>query len=394
MSAEGNPDGHPLRHVTRPRFEDGAQSITVVDLFAGCGGITLGVCQSAHQHGFATDIALAVDIEQTATDVYRANFPKARRVELAPVEDFFDGVLDDPLTFRETRTRESTGAVDVLVGGPPCQGHSNLNNHTRRVDSKNALYLRMARTAEVLRPRVVLIENVPAVLRDRHEGESVVVRARRHLEKLRYRVVDEVVSVATLGVAQTRRRHLLLATQEGEVHPADVFEQLTANAVDRDLEWAVGDLRNVDDGTAFDRRPQANVENLSRMQWLLEHPDVFDLPNDLRPKCHQGEHSYKSMYGQLQWSKPAQTITSGFGSIGQGRYMHPEQPRALTAHEAARIQGFPDYFDFSACLTRTALATMIGNAVPPQLGAAVMNAVLDFREISGGSGELSEAHSA
>jgi DNA (cytosine-5)-methyltransferase 1 len=394
MSAEGSPVEHPLRQVIRPEFGAGAESITLVDLFAGCGGITLGVSQSAHQHGVATDIALAVDFEQTAIDVYRNNFPDARRVELASVEEFFDGDLGAPLTFRETRTRESTGAVDVLVGGPPCQGHSNLNNHTRRVDTKNALYLRMVRAAEVLKPRVLLVENVPAVLRDRHEGESVVVRARRHLENLGYQVADEVVSVASLGVAQTRRRHLLLATQRGEVLPKDAFQQLAANAIERDLEWAIADLRDADDGTPFDRRPQAKGDNLARMKWLLEHPDVFDLPNALRPECHQGEHSYKSMYGQLRWSEPAQTITSGFGSIGQGRYMHPDQPRALTAHEAARIQGFPDYFDFSACPTRSALATMIGNAVPPQLGAAIVKAVLDFREFSQGSGVVSEAHSA
>ncbi|WP_136041840.1 MULTISPECIES: DNA cytosine methyltransferase [unclassified Microbacterium] len=394
MSAEGSPVEHPLRQVIRPEFGAGAESITLVDLFAGCGGITLGVNQSAHQHGVATDIALAVDFEQTAIDVYRNNFPDARRVELASVEEFFDGDLGAPLTFRETRTRESTGAVDVLVGGPPCQGHSNLNNHTRRVDTKNALYLRMVRAAEVLKPRVLLVENVPAVLRDRHEGESVVVRARRHLENLGYQVADEVVSVASLGVAQNRRRHLLLATQRGEVLPKDAFQQLAANAIERDLEWAIADLRDADDGTPFDRRPQAKGDNLARMKWLLEHPDVFDLPNALRPECHQGEHSYKSMYGQLRWSEPAQTITSGFGSIGQGRYMHPDQPRALTAHEAARIQGFPDYFDFSACPTRSALATMIGNAVPPQLGAAIVKAVLDFREFSQGSGVVSEAHSA
>lgn len=394
MVAEGNSDAHPLRSNSRPSFEAGVQPITVVDLFAGCGGITLGLCQSSFQHGIATDIALAVDFEQTAVDVYRANFPDARRVECASVEDLFDGVLDEAWTFRETRTRESTGPVDVLVGGPPCQGHSNLNNHTRRVDAKNALYLRMARAVEVLEPRVLLVENVPAVLRDRHEGEGVVTRARQHLEKLHYQVAHEVVSVATMGVAQTRRRHLLVATREGEVHPTDIFQQLAANTVERDLEWAIGDLREIDDGTAFDRRPKAKAENLSRMQWLLEHPEVFDLPNELRPKCHQGDHSYKSMYGQLRWAEPAQTITSGFGSIGQGRYMHPEQARALTAHEAARIQGFPDYFDFSACPTRSALATMIGNAVPPQLGAAVMSAVLGFRETLGNTSILSEPHSA
>ena len=82
------------------------------------------------------------------------------------------------------------------------------------------------------------------------------------------------------------------------------------------------------------------------------------------------------MYGRLNWQLPAQTITSGFGSIGQGRYMHPSLARALTPHEAARIQGFPDYFDFSAVVKRAGLATMIGNAVPPALSRAICQIVL------------------
>jgi DNA (cytosine-5)-methyltransferase 1 len=82
------------------------------------------------------------------------------------------------------------------------------------------------------------------------------------------------------------------------------------------------------------------------------------------------------MYGRLKWSEPAQTITSGFSSIGQGRYMHPDQPRALTAHEAARVQGFPDYFDFSVVDIRKYLVRMIGNAVPPELGRRIFTAML------------------
>ena len=125
----------------------------------------------------------------------------------------------------------------------------------------------------------------------------------------------------------------------------------------------------------LDRRPQPTPANLARMEYLLAN-DLHDLPNDRRPECHRGDHTYRSMYGRLRWDRPAQTITSGYGSIGQGRYMHPDQPRALTAHEAARIQGFPDYFDFSACRTRSALATIIGNAVPPQLGRAITSSYL------------------
>ena len=106
------------------------------------------------------------------------------------------------------------------------------------------------------------------------------------------------------------------------------------------------------------------------------------------------DSSYKSMYGRLRWEEPAQTITSGFGSIGQGRYMHPDRTRALTAHEAARVQGFPDYFDFSACPTRSALATMIGNAVPPQLGAAVLTSFLVLSAQSGATVRVDKSKSA
>jgi DNA (cytosine-5)-methyltransferase 1 len=107
------------------------------------------------------------------------------------------------------------------------------------------------------------------------------------------------------------------------------------------------------------------------MQWLIDN-DEHDLPNRLRPACHQGEHSYVSMYGRLKWNEPAQTITSGFGSLGQGRFMHPSHCRTITPHEAARIQGFPDYFTFDSAVTRTELSVIIGNAVPPALASTLV----------------------
>lgn len=161
---------HPLRASRRPRFDSGDRAVRVVDLFAGCGGITLGLAQAAEAEGRSIEIALAVDFEHLATAVYRRNFPFAERVDTMDVSLLFDGGLGSKKTFAEQRLADSVGSIDVLVGGPPCQGHSNLNNHTRRVDSKNALYLRMVRAAEVLRPRLLVIENVPSVVRDRHDG--------------------------------------------------------------------------------------------------------------------------------------------------------------------------------------------------------------------------------
>lgn len=363
-----------LRDHRRPRFESGASPLRVVDLFAGGGGLSLGIAQAARDNGRAVDVRLAVDFEAMATAVYTANFPRAR-VETQPVEAFFDGRLGEPFTLVEHRMRSLAGSIDILVGGPPCQGHSNLNNRTRRVDEKNALYLRMARAAEVLRPSLILIENVPSVVRDRHDGEGVVDRTERHLQSLGYRTAQKVVSMAELGVAQTRRRHLLIATELHGPDPHRVIADATEGRIERDLEWAIGDLTEAPQVGLLDRRPQPTTANLARMEYLLAN-DLYDLPNDRRPECHRGDHTYRSMYGRLRWDRPAQTITSGYGSIGQGRYMHPDQPRALTAHEAARIQGFPDYFDFSACPTRSALATMIGNAVPPQLGRAITSSYL------------------
>jgi DNA (cytosine-5)-methyltransferase 1 len=364
---------HELRQRVRPEFEVGGGPFTVVDLFAGCGGLTLGASQAATQLGVATDVRLAVDLEQSAMDVYAENFKKAD-VETASIDDYFDGVLGARLTAQEKRTRKRVGDLHLLVGGPPCQGHSDLNNHTRRDDPKNALYARMARAAEVLRPQFVLIENVPTV---RNDISDVVGTTRSHLEAKKYVVAEETVSLHALGVAQRRKRHLMLASRNPEVHPAAILKGITDRKPDpkRNLRWAIGDLEKLKEPEGYDVPPRASETNLRRMQYLLDN-ECYDLPNSERPKCHQDEHSYKSMYGRLKWELPAQTITSGFGSIGQGRYMHPSRARALTPHEAARLQGFPDYFDFSTVSRRADLATMIGNAVPPALAREIVTAIL------------------
>lgn len=367
MTTDGDVESRSLAATERPNFEGPEQPLTTVDLFAGCGGLTLGIAQAARQLNRGLDVRLAVELDPTAAAVYRANFPLVRELCVADVTSIFSPELENPLTAAEIYVRRRVGKLDVLVGGPPCQGHSNLNNHTRRDDPKNALYAIMARAACVLQPEVVVIENVPAVVNDKYKGKNAVSVVREKLRELDYAVCDQVVSLYELGVPQRRKRHILVAIRKGKDRPQEVLKSLSSSPANlADLEWAISDLVEPAGGQLFDRVPKASAANIKRMEYLLANGE-YDLPNHLRPKCHQGEHSYKSMYGRLSWKKPAQTITSGFGSIGQGRYMHPDQPRALTPHEAARLQGFPDYFDFGGVTTRSALATMIGNAVPPQL---------------------------
>lgn len=369
---------HPLRERRRPDFEFGDQHLVVVDLFAGCGGLTLGAAQAAQDHGFAVDVVLAVDFEQAPVSVFKANFPKAH-VQVGEVESYFDGELGGEPTTTELGVIKRAGEVDLLIGGPPCQGHSNLNNHTRRDDPRNRLYMRMARAAEVLRPRVMVIENVPAVV---HDSQHVVARTRAHLEGLGYEVAAARVELVQLGIPQTRRRHIVLAVRADALTAGTSAVDLIEFAPQptHDLRWAIGDLEHISSDRWIDQPSKMSLANQQRVHWLADHDEV-NLPNELRPACHRGNHSYVSMYGRLTWGQPAQTITSGFGSMGQGRYGHPSQPRTLTPHEAARVQGFPDYFQFDAAVTRTQLSVIIGNAVPPALTRLLTTRLIDSRII-------------
>jgi DNA (cytosine-5)-methyltransferase 1 len=353
-----------LQTATRPNYETPTLCVRIVDLFAGGGGLSLGMAEAARRVGYGTDVVLAVEQRSDAAQVFSRNFPRARVLE-ADVAALFDGAVGSTPTASEARLRAQIGTVDVLLAGPPCQGHSDLNNHTRRHDPRNDLYVRVARAAEVLGPTSVLIENVAAI---EHDRGSAVPRAIAVLKRVGYRVATSVLDLAELGVPQRRRRHILLASRYLDVDPDAILSASAAcDCVPRSVEWAIGDLLDVGPGAGVDAASVPSPENLARMTWLIDH-DKYDLPNALRPKCHHAPHSYVSMYGRLRWDAPAQTITTGYGSMGQGRYVHPARPRTITPHEAARLQTLPDFFDLGSPSVRRTWAHVIGNAVPPFLG--------------------------
>jgi DNA (cytosine-5)-methyltransferase 1 len=356
-----------LRSRSRPEQPLGVQSVRVVDLFSGCGGLTLGVEEAARAVGRSIEPLLAVDADADASRVYAHNFPAAT-TKTADIGAVFDGSVGARLTSQERMLARSHPGVDIMLGGPPCQGHSDLNNKTRRRDDKNQLYMSMIRAAEVLRPKHLLVENVPGALRDR---SSVVQRAADALLDLGYDVTMGVVDMSRIGVPQRRRRLLLLASCEPQVD-VNTLEVTHARA-ERTLDWAIRDLEHTGGAGEVDVMDQAAVSAATtrqRMAYLFER-DLYDLPNSERPPCHaKGGHSYSSIYGRLAWDRPAQTITRGFYSMCMGRYVHPSKQRTLTAREAARLQYIPDWFDFGAT-RRNSLALMIGNAVPSRLAYAV-----------------------
>lgn len=349
---------------------NGAGVITCADLFSGCGGLSLGIREACEASGRHFRSLLAMESNRNALAVYKANF----RPELTIDYDLtrhIDGAIGAPLTSAERELLARMDRVDMLVAGPPCQGHSNLNNHTRRDDERNDLYLRVARFAEIAEPRWLIIENVATVV---HDIRGSKAQARDTLDRRGYYCDEATVDLSRIGVPQLRKRHVLVASLHGAIDIATLVAT-HKHLKPRSIDWAIGDLADAPADSSLDAPRKLSEENQKRIDWLFEN-GVYDLPNHLRPICHHGVHTYYAMYGRLRPEFPANTITTGFGSPGQGRYIHPTRRRTLTAHEAARLQMFPDFFDFTAADSYKALAKMIGNAVPMKLSYLLTLALL------------------
>jgi DNA (cytosine-5)-methyltransferase 1 len=337
------------------------------DLFAGSGALSIGFLLAGLESGVELGARLALESEEPPALAYKNNIGDV--VKQADIEALIDGELGAKLTPAERKLKKEIGELQLGLAGPPCQGHSDLNNHTRRSDPRNELYARVARAAAVLEPKMLCIENVPAIRND-HGG--VLDTTRAELARLGYAVADEIIDTQLVGIPQRRRRHIMLACAPGSGEPEAVLERLVkhpcSDHLPRDVRWGIDDLKAIKSEATYDTASIPSEENLKRIAYLFDH-DCHDLPNPQRPKCHRDfKHTYNAMYGRLRWDAPAQTITSGYGSMGQGRYVHPGERRTLTPHEAARLQTIPDWFAFDPMSTRTQIARMIGNAVPPFLG--------------------------
>lgn len=362
--------------VKRPAATGAA--VRIVDLFCGAGGLGLGLSDALRACGFEPKIELAVDVDSDALAVYAHNL-RPRRTWHGSVSSLVDFQVFgqgssaefayEPAALNDILS-ELSGQVDVICAGPPCQGHSNLNNHSRREDPRNLLYLAVPAIAVAVGAPIVIIENVPDITSDRY---GVVESAKSILQSAGYTLTEHVLNASLLGCAQTRRRYFLLASKDaGIVQLMDVAQTLHKPPVT--LEWAIRDLADEPPINVFTQPALLSAENQRRIDYLFDM-DAYDLPNEIRPDCHKdGDHSYGAVYGRLRWDKPSGTITTGFMTPGRGRFTHPARRRGLTAHEGARLQGFPDTFQFmlpeTAPPSRKLLGKWIGDAVPPVMGYA------------------------
>jgi DNA (cytosine-5)-methyltransferase 1 len=375
--------------LTGPKLQTPASSelLAIVDLFSGCGGLALGIAEAAKAVGRTPVFELAADVDEGALEVHRANLgtKEIRHTSVASMIDFevlgtgSEAEFAYPPEPIDEALEALVGKVDILCAGPPCQGHSNLNNHSRRADPRNLLYLTVPAIAVAVGAKRVIVENVPDV---RHDHHGVVETAIRLFETNGYRVSEMVWDAAEFGWPQRRRRFFLIATLGEQIVAENVRSALLAPAAG--VFWAISDLEDMIGNDAFSGPATLNEDNVARIDWLFER-DEYNLANEVRPDCHKDGHTYPSVYGRLRPDEPSGTVTTGFMTPGRGRYVHPTRRRVITAHEAARIQGFPDWWQFSSPRlpepTRKMLSKWIGDAVPSILGYATGLAALTGDEV-------------
>ena len=351
-----------------------AKQVRFIDLFSSIGGLSIGLGEAISESGFAPKSLLAADVDVLATQVYKANWPGCQPFE-GSVRELVDSHIIGqgdgakfayPPVIVEEQLARNVGKVDIVIAGPPCQGNSSLNNISRGDDPRNDLYLQVPAIAIALGARQVIIENVPGVIREKN---NVVGTAARLLENAGYHVETGVLSADKFGWPQTRKRFFLVADRDSKPIPFSEIQEQMARPPES-LGWILESATKMSKSDdLMDKSSVLSPENQRRAKFLVQH-DLYDLPLDQRPDCHKSGTTYISSYGRMRVNSPAPTLTTGFFSPGRGRFLHPTEPRTLTAREGSMVQGFPSYYHFNPTgrTTRVNLAKWIGDAVPPILG--------------------------
>ncbi len=330
--------------------------LTTIDLFCGAGGLTQGL----HEAGFKTLFAL--DIEPVAIETYKLNHKKS--VPNIYKEDI-NNISGEKIM---ELTGLKIGELGLLAGCPPCQGFSSMRTKNGKVkidDSRNDLVFQFLRLVKELLPKAVMMENVPGLAKD--ERMKVVLK---ELKELGYYIDDDtvqVVNIADYGVPQRRRRMVLTTVRDGS------FKLKKPNMKKKTVRHAIGGKNALPKvGESGD---VLHDWKTNRTQKMLDYFEVLpkdggsriDTPKEYWRPCHiKYPQGFKDVYGRMKWDDVSPTITGGCDNPSKGRFIHPEENRAITLREAAILQTFPRNYKFSTSKGKTGVALMIGNALPPK----------------------------
>lgn len=324
---------------------------TLLDLFAGCGGMTLGFEMTSKFNS-----VMAVEWDPDAAATYAENFG----------DHVFAGAIEDVDEFPQ---------ADVVIGGPPCQGFSPLNMTGVGLE-RRSLWKQYLRALDDARPSLFVMENVPELLRS-SEYESFCRSARRR----GYVVEGRILNAADFGVPQTRRRAIVIGSRVGQPTWPEASHSQNGDADFNLPPWRT--FRDAVHGLPLQptnknwhnsRNPTAlSVERYKTIP--NEGEGRFDLAErrpDITPACWLRKTSGSTdVFGRLWWGRPSFTIRTEFFKPEKGRYLHPSEHRPITLREGARCMSFPDDFCFPETQSMTSVGKQIGNAVPPLLASAI-----------------------
>ena len=354
-----------------------------VELFAGSGGLGTGF----EIAGF--NIVSANDIWQPAADTYVANHKKVKYI----VEDI--SKINGDILLVNTGYKKND--IDVIIGGPPCQGFSTLGK--RFIDDpRNKLFKEYVRIVREIKPKIFVMENVSGILS--MEKGRVLENIIKSFKSIGYKIEYKLLNAAEYGVPQLRERVIFIGTRlDIDIKFPNRTHSLKKEKAFKNVLtlWdAIGDLPQSDDveynnydkeyQNEYQKRMRKNSKTLTHhkpsihnekakkmMTFIPMGKSVWevDIPNEYKPKS-----GYGNTYARLDANQPGMTITRNFSCISSSRCIHPYLNRGLTAREAARIQSYPDNYIFKG--SKTDIHIQIGNSVPPLLGEKIAKAIKEM----------------
>lgn len=374
----------------------GINNITAIDLFSGAGGFSLGMEQSG------IEVQAAIEFDQDIAKTYSYNHPNTLMIN-EDIRNIKVNSADQIKGKLSMQNMIDLSDIDVIFGGPPCQGFSMSGYRIRKKksffeDERNKLFLDFYRFVKHIKPKIFIIENVPGILN--YDNGSVKDEIYTKFSNLGYNISSKVFSSEYFGVPQKRKRAFFIGNNLG-LDSEVFFPERTHNDDNLVTVWdAIGDLPALEDGeinepSKYTIDPQTNYQKLMRsneneifynhvpskhtektieiLKMIKPGQTMKDLPEKLRTKSvHSGA------YGRMKKNEPSYTITTRINTPSVGRITHPVEHRTITPREAARIQSFPDYYRFLGNITT--VGTQIGNSVPPILAKSIGNKIIDVLE--------------
>ena len=342
----------------------------VLDLFSGCGGLSCGLDQV---DGIETLVAL--DFEPKAIYTFEKNFPKAKCI--------CGNICDEEIKQLVVECALDNN-VNMIVGGPPCQGFSMKGKKLGLDDPRNFLFLEYVDIVKRIQPEIFVIENVKALVAT--ENHYFINQIYEKFQEIGYGLNHAILNAYNFGVPQTRERTIIIGVRNGRIECMPLSYDIPKTTV-RD---AISDLSYLNSGEGEDvsnyiNAPMSDYQKLLRgtstelhnhiasnhakvaldkLKMIPPEGDKSSLPENLH-----GKQKFQTTWGRLIWDKPSPTIDTRFDTPSNGRNSHPYLNRAITPREAARIQSFPDNFVFYG--NKCAICKQIGNAVPPLLAKAI-----------------------